>query len=536
MTWMLLAVALGCVTTALAVVVVWQLVARARLRRRFAGVLDIDAEIASRRIAFERQLAGQLADVDAARQRATLELADTTRTMRELRAHHATSKASYDRLRSELATLQRVSDDFSVGLYTPCFALDTSADYRRRLLEARDQQKAAIREDRAVRCNPSWMLGDSRRIGARIQHSYARALLRAFNGECDAAISRIAWNNVTRTIERVKLAFEAINKLGSELQVEITARYRDLKLDELRLEYELAQKRHDEQEEQRAARAVLDEELRAQHEHDELRRDAESDQDLAQGTLDRARDELAMVRGVDLDDHLGAIAELEDGLRAAQQRAARAAEHSQQTRAGYVYVLSNIGSFGDTVYKIGMTRRLDPMAHVRELAGDALPFDFDIHAMIYTDDAPALEAKLHQELYDRRLNLVNPHRAFFHATLEEIEAFVISQGLEVQVMRTAEAQQYRESIARRRELAASARPAACDATPVAVTRPSEEVEPRPGRSVPALAPAISASMEPRRHSAALPVGAPQPSNLLQRWISERSRIGQTPFPEETPVG
>ncbi|MEO7731806.1 MAG: DUF4041 domain-containing protein [Kofleriaceae bacterium] len=519
MTWKLLTIVFGCATAGLTVLVISQLASLSRLRHRFAGIVDLDHEIAIRRAAFDRKCAQQQAEIAGARQRATEEVADTMRTARELRAHHASSKATYDRLRHEINVLQRASDDFSFGLYEPTFAFSAPEDYKRALVEAREQQRAAVSGGHAIRCKDSWTFGDNRKASARMQQQYARVLLRAFNGECTGAIARISWNNVTRTIERVKLAFEAINKLGSELQVEITTRYRDLKLDELRLEYELAQKRHDEKDEQREVHALQLEELRAQQELDRAREDAGAEARRAQAALDAVRDQLAGAHGAELDEHLGKIAAIQREVSAAQQREATAVARAQQTRAGYVYVLSNIGSFGDTVYKIGMTRRLDPLAHVRELGDGALPFRFDVHAMIRTDDAPALEAKLHQELHDRRLNLVDGHSTFFHATLDEVEAFVKSQGLEIHVTRAPEAQQYRASNAARRKLIAPARPPAREAGSFAFAMAPDDVATMP--DPPSDVPSGSAAKLIAR--------------LVPGWQG-RSRAVAAPYPEETPVG
>ena len=121
-------------------------------------------------------------------------------------------------------------------------------------------------------------------------------------------------------------------------------------------------------------------------------------------------------------------------------------------RAGYVYVISNIGSFGDGVYKIGMTRRLDPMERVRELGDASVPFTFDVHALIFSDDAPKLEAALHRKFADRRVNMVNNRREFFRVSLDEIEKVVMANyDKTVEFTETAEAEQYRESEAMRKE-------------------------------------------------------------------------------------
>ncbi len=115
-------------------------------------------------------------------------------------------------------------------------------------------------------------------------------------------------------------------------------------------------------------------------------------------------------------------------------------------RAGYVYIISNIGSFGENVYKIGMTRRLDPMERVDELGDASVPFKFDVHAMIFSDDAPALETALHHAFANKKVNMINGRREFFYVTIDEIEEVVkANYDKSVEFMRVPQAEQYRES-------------------------------------------------------------------------------------------
>ena len=118
---------------------------------------------------------------------------------------------------------------------------------------------------------------------------------------------------------------------------------------------------------------------------------------------------------------------------------------AQQTRAGHVYVISNIGSFGDDVFKIGMTRRLEPVERVQELGDASVPFSFDIHAMIFSDDAPALEKELHRRFGESQLNLVNPRKEFFKVPIKEIKQVVDEMGMQVHWTLAAEAREFRES-------------------------------------------------------------------------------------------
>ena len=118
---------------------------------------------------------------------------------------------------------------------------------------------------------------------------------------------------------------------------------------------------------------------------------------------------------------------------------------AQQTKRGHVYIISNIGAFGDNVYKIGMTRRLEPKDRVTELGDASVPFSFDIHAMIYSIDAPTLEKTLHKKFINNQVNKVNPRKEFFDVTLSDIRNIIDEMGIEAHWTMTAEAKEYYES-------------------------------------------------------------------------------------------
>jgi hypothetical protein len=127
---------------------------------------------------------------------------------------------------------------------------------------------------------------------------------------------------------------------------------------------------------------------------------------------------------------------------------------AQQTRCGYLYVISNVGSLGEEVIKIGMTRRLDPMDRVRELGDASVPFGYDVHAMVYSEDAPALEAEIHSHFGSKRVNRVNLKREFFRAPLADVEKFIRGKGLKIELASHAEAKEYRETLALLQQLEA----------------------------------------------------------------------------------
>lgn len=223
--------------------------------------------------------------------------------------------------------------------------------------------------------------------------------------------------------------------------------YMILKMEELEFHYKiaLAKERYSEYKKEQAERKR--EEIRAQKEFERELKRAKKDEEAAQEALCRAR-QLADIEMEGTKERArleGKIATLEAALQDARSRAERAKSMAQQTRCGYVYVISNIGSFGKGVYKIGMTRRIDPMERVTELGDASVPFPFDVHAMIYSEDAPSLETALHKAFEDRKLNMVNGRKEFFSVSLEEIKDQVANSGIDAEFVEEPLAQQWRDS-------------------------------------------------------------------------------------------
>lgn len=188
------------------------------------------------------------------------------------------------------------------------------------------------------------------------------------------------------------------------------------------------------------------EEERAQKEFERAQREAEQEEERYSRALDRARQDAENAVGAKQQKLLEQVRELEQKLLDAEQRRQRAVSMAQLTKTGHVYILSNIGSFGEHIYKVGMTRRLDPQERVDELGDASVPFAFDVHAMISAPNAPALEKALHDLLDERRLNKINRRKEFFHVTLEEIEHVVRRHHGDFKLTRQAEAAEYRKSL------------------------------------------------------------------------------------------
>jgi hypothetical protein len=412
---------------------------------RFKGVVDADEERARvlhdleiKRKAAIADLQSFTASSDAQRKACEQELAATD-------AEIASLTHRRDALQAEVAVLDEEANLQSFGVYKPHYSFATSELYADRLEEVRNQQKAMVKDKTAAVGKIEWTVNGSKREGEKSIKQTLKLLLRAFNGECDAAVAKVRYNNVQVMDARIEKAFEVLNSLTTVQACVISPKYLALKLDELHLAHEYEEKRQEEKEEQRRIREQMREEEVARRELERARETAEKEEERAAAALEKARREVAEAVGTKQAKLQGQILELERRLTEAQFNKERAISRAQQTRSGHVYVISNVGSFGEHVYKIGMTRRLDPMDRIWELGDASVPFDFDVHAVIFTDDAPALEYALHKAFHAYRINRVNERKEFFHVSIEAIATAVREQRADVHVTLAAEAADYWKS-------------------------------------------------------------------------------------------
>jgi hypothetical protein len=364
----------------------------------------------------------------------------------ELNDKFINAKSIFKQLEKDIKLYQNDLEFIELGIYEPIFDLETSEKYKEKITQIVTRQKQLIKGGNACVCNTEWSVGNSRKQGEIMTRRYINLTLRAFNGECDALISKVRWNNIKRFEKRIKKAFIAINKLGKSNNTFITDKYLKLKLDELHLIYELAHKKYQEKEEAKAIRDEQRKEERAQREFEKARKDAEMEEKRFQKALELAKKDLGLISGEKLDKLNSQIAQLEQNLKDAHEAKERAISRAQETKSGHVYIISNLGSFGENVYKIGMTRRLEPMDRVKELGDASVPFTFDLHAMIFSENAPELENLLHKEFDDRRINKVNYRKEYFRVSLDEIEQVINEKyKKEVDFIKVIEAQQFRET-------------------------------------------------------------------------------------------
>ena len=309
----------------------------------------------------------------------------------------------------------------SYGLYESQYKLKSSDEYKTRLEKEREIQKEIIRNKQAVTGQTNWTVNNSKAEGNKLVNDVMKLLLRSFNNECEEATDKVRYSNFEQSEKRIQQAYTQITKLGRVFDMSISSQYYQSKIRELHLAFEYAQKKEEEKEELRLLREEARENAQLKREIAEARQKLSKEQTHYEKALSALMTQLETAP-VELKDEIveriksttATIDEIHKGIEEVDYREAN-------QRAGYVYIISNIGAFGPNVFKIGMSRRLDPEDRISELSDSSVPFDFDIHAMLFSDNAPKLETALHNRFANYKVNMVNPKREFFFATIEEIK-------------------------------------------------------------------------------------------------------------------
>lgn len=338
------------------------------------------------------------------------------------------------------------------GIYQPQYDFAILDNYKDKLQNIRDKQKRLIDDNLAVYYGKDWIFEGSKKLGHKMSLNASKQMIRNFNIECDLCINKVKFSNYDKSKERIFKAFETQNKFNEMFNISITDNYYRLKIEELNLAFEYQKKKQEEKEELRRKKEELREAEKVAKEIEEKRKELEKEQQHYQNYLKKINEQIEVEKSEERKDYLilkrdelnNNVNDVELALKDLDYREAN-------YKAGYVYIISNIGAFGENIYKIGMTRRLEPEERIAELSGASVPFKFDIHAMIFSDDAPKLEATLHNYFADRKVNLVNGRKEFFNVTLDEIKKVVKeNHDKSVDFIDIPDAEQYRESLMRRK--------------------------------------------------------------------------------------
>ncbi|MGP0068723.1 MAG: DUF4041 domain-containing protein [Isosphaeraceae bacterium] len=273
-------------------------------------------------------------------------------------------------------------------------------------------------------------------------------VLSTFNGKVDTVLSRVRTNNQGKLIQEIKDAYALVNKDGEVYKnARIQEEYLDSRLEELKWAVAVQKLKEKTREEQRAIREQIREEERARKEIERAIKQAEREEELVNKAIARIKKQFEEASEAEKARLEAQLLDLNAKLVEAEEKSKKAISMAQQTKKGHVYIISNVGSFGEDVYKIGLTRRLDPNERVRELGDASVPFPFDVHAMVASDDAPSLESALHRRFLERQVNKVNKRKEFFRVSLKELREAADELGLEASWTLMAEAAQYRETLA-----------------------------------------------------------------------------------------
>ncbi len=273
-------------------------------------------------------------------------------------------------------------------------------------------------------------------------------VLSTFNGKVDTVLSRLKPGNQGKLIQEIKDAYALVNKDGEVYKnARIQEEYLDSRLEEVKWGVAVMKLKEKSREEQRAIREQIREEQRAKKEIEKAIKQAEREEELVNKAIAKLRKQFEEASGAEKVRLESQLQEMNVKLAEAEEKGRKAISMAQQTKRGHVYIISNLGSFGENVVKIGLTRRIDPTERVRELGDASVPFPFDVHAMLKSEDAPALETALHRRFVERQVNKINRRKEFFQVGLNELRKVIDELGIDCMWTLECEASQYRETLA-----------------------------------------------------------------------------------------
>jgi len=361
----------------------------------------------------------------------------SARELREEREVLNHEWSELDAAHERLAPIE-AEEELVIAVGSLQFEFDDSDKYKEAISSLKSQQKEVVRGKRHIE-GPTLSYNGDKKFHTKL----VKLVLLAYNAAADDARHSVKWNNYERIMNRFDKQRETINSLTP---LQITKEFHDLKVREIIYTYHREELRQKEKEERKELQAQMREEAKAEREIEQARKQAERDAKIAAKAVADAEARLASASEQERAGFKAQLELLQQQLLDANSANTRALSMAQQTRRGHVYVISNVGSFGENVYKVGMTRRLIPEERVKDLSDASVPFPFDIHAMIEAEDAPALESELHRMLGDTRVNRINKRKEFFNVRLSEIKNIVRQFSPGAEFIDFAEAREYRETL------------------------------------------------------------------------------------------
>jgi len=333
------------------------------------------------------------------------------------------------------------------GFFERRYNFSDSTRYKDALDTLRMGQKDMVKNGRAGEIISPMLLDNSQSKGRAMQNQLIKAAIRGFNGEADALLVKVTVSNVDKKVQALRKAFEQINKMYQRNMVCLTLPYLESKIEELRLAAEYEMQKQEEKELLREQREKEKEDKKLQAEIANRRKQLEKDRKHFKQMLANVEEIIKTASPDEIDKLKSQLSEYQDKLSELDEIEEDIDYREGHATAGYVYIISNIGAFGEDVYKIGVTRRLEPMDRIRELGSASVPFQFDVHALIFSEEAFALESELHNKFAKYKVNKVNGRKEYFKVPFAEIKAVLDShKELAIELTETAEAFEYRQGI------------------------------------------------------------------------------------------
>lgn len=443
----------------------------------FNPIKDIETEINTKKTELNKLISDKEGNLNLLISYKEKDISELNLKIELLEKDYQSDLEIYHKLKEQIKIYQNSLEPINYGLYEPIFNYETSEEFKEAIKNNNNRQKLLIKENKAITSNEDEIYYQTKykflsSSYKKSINSYKKLISIAFNSECDSLISKVKWNNVENLKSIIADIYYRINTNSREFcsfillqnsivndfkhdkenfidrysdhMIEISKEFLELKYEELALHHEYQLKKQEEKEEERRIRELMREEEKAIRDYEKAQKEAEIEENKVKRAIEIAKKQIS-VENADYEILNNKIKELEEQLRQVQEYKERALSMAQQTKRGFIYVISNIGSFGENVYKIGMTRRLEPTDRVKELGDASVPFQFDIHAMIYSENAPSLENELHKAFADKKLNMLNYRKEFFKISLEEIESKIKELNIDVEFIKIPEAMQYRET-------------------------------------------------------------------------------------------
>jgi chromosome segregation ATPase len=420
---------------------------RARSRedqeRKRASIQEEQAR-AARDLQETRKRADALLSNAAAEATAVVETAH--KRAREMEGEASLVVQNAEKLKQTVDALKNVIEGYGNQYVVPTYGLldELSEEFGheeagQRLKASRDSMRKMIKSGTAAACD---YVEENRKSTA------IDFILDAFNGKVDTILLGVKSDNHGTLAQKIRDAFNIVNNNGKAFRnARITPDYLKVRLDELHWAAVTQELKEKEREEQRVIKERIREEEKAQREYERVMKEAQKEEDVLRKAMEKAQREIEKASDEQKARYEEQLRELQEKLKTAEEKNQRALSMAQQTKTGHVYVISNIGSFGEDVYKVGLTRRLEPLDRVKELGDASVPFEFDVHSLIPSEDAPALERELHKRLVRMQVNKVNPRKEFFRLTLQDIRQELEGMGIQARWTMTAECREYKETLA-----------------------------------------------------------------------------------------